>query len=850
MQCINLAGNWQLSRDGEPPIPGRLPGSTYLDFMAAGMPDPFWGTNETNASELAHHNFTYSRDFELSADFLTAAHVDLVARGVDTLCTIVLNGAVLCKTDNINRTWRLDAKSLARTGKNTIELQFENPFPYMDTRQAEEPLFSWGDYGKGAGYLRKTPCHFGWDWGPVLPPAGLIGGIELQRYEARIEDLRIRQHHSAGGVVLELTAGLAPEDNLTAACVVRLAAPDGKTVTHGMQAEGARLCCRFPVEQPRLWWCNGLGEQPLYALTVELYVNGSVADTQRRQIGLRTLELDTAPDAHGAQFRFTLNGVPIFAKGANWIPADSFITRVTREDIDFYVGSARRANMNMLRVWGGGMYESEDFYDACDRNGILVWQDFIFSCSAYPLHDRAFLDNVHAEVIDNVRRVRHRACLALWCGNNENELVAKEWKKSSRAERTNLPFYHNTLRAWVEELDGVTPYWPGSPSAGAIDQKAQRMREGEIRGDSHLWQVWHGMMPIEAFRKSPTRFCSEYGMESMPSMHTVRTFTDHPTPSLFDPVMQLHQKSPGGNGKMLYYLLAKYRNPASFEDFIYLSQLVQANAVRFAADCWRRGIGRQNGALFWQLNDCWPVASWAGIDYGKQWKAVIYMARHFNKMLCISNDYYDDRAELHVVNELPDDFTGVLQWELHGFDGEQISEGFSPVSVPAVGAARVAVVDYVENLRGRNKRDAALTARLLRGGEVLDEKHWLLVPDKDARLPHAALRRDCAEKDGAAQVTLHSPVYARYVYLEAEGVTAPWSDNFFDIPAGKSVTVTVPLPPGMDVEQLQQGLRIKTLADVEPKNGRLKDRLLQFAMLMQKRNFPTWLAYKLFYKYL
>lgn len=844
MQTFNLAGSWQLRQDNKPPIEGHLPGSTYLDFMANGMPDPFWGDNELTAKDLAHHTYTYTRSFVLTDEFLKAAHIDLVASGLDTLCTLSLNGKPLGKTDNIYRTWRLDAKALLQPGENTITLQIADPYAYIAARQEKDPLPGMMADAKGTAHLRKTPCHFGWDWGPVLPPAGLLHFIELQSYETRIEDLQLMQNHKDGTVTLTITAALAAGD--AADCSVTLTAPDGETDVYEMTGEAGSYRCEFEIESPQLWWCNGLGEQPLYHIELTAKQDGKILDSQKRQIGLRTVELDTTPDERGAQFRFIVNGVPIFAKGANWIPADSFITRFTREDMDFYINSAKHANMNMLRVWGGGMYESEDFYDACDKYGILVWQDFIFANSAYPFYETAFLDNLHAEVRDNVRRIRHRASLALWCGNNEMEFTAKMWKKDSRAAKTNLLFYHNTLREWVNELDGTTQYWPGSPSAGSLAYKLQSMKPGEIRGDSHLWQIWHGMLPIEAFRKFPTRFCSEYGMESMPSMHTVGTFTDNPEPNLFDPVMQLHQKSRGGNEKIMFYLLAKYRNPKKFEDFVYLSQLVQANTVRFATDCWRRNIGLQNGSLFWQLNDCWPVASWAGIDYGKQKKAVMYQARHFNQMLCLSNDYFDDRAELYVVNEYNKAFSGTLEWALHDFKGNLINNGALPVSLSPVSSINATVLRYKEILKGYAKEDAALTVKLVQDKQVLDEKHWLLVPDKKAKLPKGALQRDCTVKDGYATVTLYSQTYARYVYLEADGVTAPWSDNFFDIPAGESVTVSVKLPEGMTAKELQKKLRVKTLADVEPKNSRLMDKWLRFSMVLRKKNFLTWFIFKFF----
>lgn len=843
MRKIDLAGSWDLSQDGAPPIAGKLPGCTYLDYIAAGMEDPFWGENETAANELAHHAYRYSRTFTLDGDELKAAHLELVIDGADTLCTITVNGQEAGRADNLHRIWRFDLRGLCREGTNRIDLDFADPYRFLEERQQADPLPSPMTPIPGVGHLRKANCHFGWDWGPKLPPAGVARSIGLEINDVRLCDFRVCQQHQNGSVSLSVSAKIqgAREPELSGKLV--LTAPDGRQHSYTADLEKNRLQWDFPVEEPALWWCNGLGEQPLYQLEAAVFQNSIEADCLHRQIGLRTIELDTAPDGYGNQFRFIVNGVPIFVKGANWIPPDSFITRADRQTMDFYVGAARRANMNMLRVWGGGLYENEDFYDACDRDGILVWQDFAFACNPYPLYDEAYLANVRAEAEDNVSRLRSRASLALWCGNNECEVFQGMWK-DERVKKSNAEFYHNTLRQWVEELDGITPYWPGSPSSGDRERKPHNMEQGQICGDTHLWQIWHGMLPIEAFRNYPTRFCSEFGMESMPSMHTVRSFADEGRHELFEPVMQLHQKSPGGNEKILYYLLAKYPNPAEFEDYVYLSQLVQAGTVRFATDCWRRNIGLQNGAIFWQWNDCWPVASWAGIDYGRQLKAVAYQARHFNQMLCLSNDYYDDRAELYITNEYPRDFSGQLEWELKDFHGRLISGGRVEASVGAVASKRIAILRFSEILRGRRKTDAVLEVRLVRNGETADCKSWLLVPDKEAALPKVQITHRCTETNGAARVELSAPAYARYVYVEADGVTAPWSDNFFDIPAGGSVTLTVPLPEGMSAQELDRSLRVKSLADVKPKNGRLKDRWLRTAMFMKKKNFLSWFFYK------
>lgn len=843
MKRIDLGGSWTLTRDDGETLHGKLPGCTYLDYIANGMEDPFWGENETKATMIARHEYTYSRTFPVEEEFLSAKQVELTASGVDTLCTVVLNGTVLEDTDNINRLWRFSVKSLLHTGENVIELRFHDPYPYMEARQAEEPLFGAMGNGKGATHLRKTACHFGWDWGPELPPAGITDFIRLESYDARLEEIRITQHHGNGVVRLEVSLETGEQEESFFA-TLRLYAPDGKEAECSTAFTEGKAKAILSIKNPQLWWCNGLGGQPLYTLEVSLLRDGEVLDVQSKRLGLRTIELDTAPDKYGNQFRFLINGVPIFAKGADWIPGDSFITRFGKEETEFYVKSVRDANMNMLRVWGGGRFESEDFYDACDKYGILVWQDFLFACGAYPLHHPDFLENVYAEVKDNVQRLRHRASLALWCGNNENEFFSMFWKKDSPEKNSNPEFYFKTLRDWVNELDGATPYWPGSPSSGIWGKRVQSRKKGEIRGDSHLWQIWHGMRPYEAFRKLPTRFCSEFGMESFPAMGTIQSFADKASLDLFSPVMQLHQKSSGGNEKILYYLLMKYPNPESFEDFIYLSQLVQANTVRFATDCWRRRFGFTNGCLFWQLNDCWPTASWAGIDYEKQWKAVMYHACHFNKPLCLSNDYYPDRAELWVENDLPKDFSGNLEWEIMDFRGDHISGGKRPVSVPKTASSRVAVLPYRIFLRLHKKEDVFLRVRLLDGETVRDEKSWLLVPDKAAHLPKAQIDVKCTVTNGIAEIALKSPTYARYVSLENDIVSAPWSDNFFDLLPGEEKTVTVKLPKDTTTEEFPKRLKVRSFTDVKAKNGRFIDRLLQLQMIFRKKNYLTWLMFR------
>jgi beta-mannosidase len=574
--------------------------------------------------------------------------------------------------------------------------------------------------------------------------------------------------------------------------------------------------------------------------------NGRQLDSYGMRIGLRTLRLDTGQDEWGENFRFYINGIPIFAKGSNWIPSDSFVQRTTREDLGFYIQSAKRANMNMLRVWGGGYYESDAFYDWCDEYGILVWQDFAFACVSYPLYYADFVENVRQEVTDNVLRLRHRACLALWCGNNEIQMGSDLLGKYKDPNHISLEaeFFHHTLRGWVEALDADTPYWPGSPNSGTPEQKTNDLD----RGDTHLYQVWHGMRRLEAFRELPTRFCSEFGMESFPSMRAIRSFTDEKDPTVFSPVMKAHQKSGSGNEKILFYILSKYRNPARFADFVYLSQLIQSETVRMATEQWRRQMGRCNGALYWQYNDCWPTASWASIDYSRQYKAIQYRARYFNSMLCVSADMQMCHADIYIINEYPTARRCLLHWRLVRLAGGDIARGDLQVLAPPCCAENVFRLDFARHLNGVARKNAALLLNLEAEEETRSEQNNLLVADRTARLLPPGLCAKMTLKAGRdawmGRIELEAKCYARYVYVEIDGVTEPLSDNFFDIEGGGTKTIAFEAPRELAKTELRKGLRMRSLFDVQPEGSRLNDKLLQLAMFLKKQNLISYFVFR------
>ena len=662
-----------------------------------------------------------------------------------------------------------------------------------------------------------------------------------------MEQVRIGQVHTSGHADASAEVYIECVKSSTRPLSVRfiLTEPGGRLFeAHAAIKDGcAKL--QVTVNKPMLWWCNGLGGQPLYQAEITLLdAGGAALDTWTKQIGLRTITLDTSADQWGNNFRFLVNGVPVFVKGANWIPPDSFITRAAKEDLDFYIKGANHANMNMLRVWGGGYYESDMFYDLCDKYGILVWQDFAFACNKYPLTDKNFLANVEEEVKDNVRRLRHHASLALWCGNNELFIGDSGKDKKNGYAAVREQFFYTTLRTWLHKDDAATPYWPGSPCSGTPANKAN----GINWGDTHLWQVWHGLRRLDSFRTYPARFCSEYGVESLPGMSTIGLFTGTGRPvklSLSDPAVLAHQKCGGGNEKMLFYLLSKFRNPAEFSGLIYLTQIVQAETVRMATEFWRRNRGRCNGSLYWQYNDCWPAVSWAGIDYAKQYKAVQYKSRHFNAMRIIFADMYPDRGDLYVVNDYPEEFTGNVYWKLTDFSGNIITDGEFSLKQAGIAAAKVKTFVFKDILRGVSKKEAVLFAELFDStGKTISRCGNLLVDDKNAILKKPNLQTSLTVNAGTGTLTIQSDTYARYVYVEIDGITQPLSDNFFDIPPNETVTLYFPVLPDISQENLHKNIHITTLAGIEYKGTRLGSLLKRLAIRLKPMNILMWLALK------
>ena len=547
------------------------------------------------------------------------------------------------------------------------------------------------------------------------------------------------------------------------------------------------------------------------------------------------MELYQDLDEWGKTFTFVVNGVPVFAKGADWIPADSFPTRLTPERYERWIRDCAAANMNMLRVWGGGYYEDEAFYDLCDRYGILVWQDFMFACAAYPLDEPDFVENVRMEAEQAIRRLRHRACLALWCGNNEIEMLWGLWKRHKSLTAACERFFDQQLLEWVAKLDPDHSYWPSSPSSGRFLHKTNN----DAFGDTHLWQVWHGLKPFTYFRRRFTRFASEFGLEALPALETIIGFAGTQDIDLDSPVMKHHQRSNGGNDKILYYLTDRFRLPTSFSDLVYLTQIQQAEAIRIAVEHWRRNRPRCSGALYWQLNDCWPVTSWASVDYDGRWKALQYAARRFYAPLALSLEDDGSQIRVFVANDHPQPWQGTWQWSLETLLGEKVEAGSGDVTVPPTSASCLLEFDFASALKKYGAAHLVFTAGLFDGAECLASQTSLFAKEKKMDLPDPEIHSEVTQEGENLLIALTANAFARFVWLQLEGADPVFSDNFFDLPACRTVQISCPKPAGWSLEQAKCSLRVRSLADIVPVGSAASDNIRHLLLGLKPASLVT-----------
>ncbi|MFL5733903.1 MAG: glycosyl hydrolase 2 galactose-binding domain-containing protein [Chloroflexia bacterium] len=838
MQSQTLSGAWEFRQAGsEEWLPARVPGGAHTDLLALGLiPDPFVADNEKPVRWVAESGWEYRREFSCPPELRAKEKVFLVCDGLDTLATITLNGQELGHTDNMFRQYRWDVKPLLRgqgeAHANELVIAFDSPVRYAAEKQAVRSLPGVSQAIPGGPYLRKAPCQFGWDWGLQLPPVGIWKDVRLEGYShARLQEVHLRQRHAEGRVTVEARVTIERWSEEALAVTTRITAPDGEVLAgEAAVAPGSsEALVRVVVQQPKLWWPKGYGEQPLYQVEVELIEDdkskigepsvppgietSSPLDLRAYKIGLRTVELRQEEDRCGRSFGFVVNGVPVFAKGSNWIPADSFPTRISDERLEWLVRSAAESHQNMLRVWGGGFYEEERFYNLCDRYGLLVWQDFIFACSVYPLDDSEFLESVRAEVVENIRRLRHRASLALWCGNNEMEEGWDDWGWD-RPEFGDLKaaydlFFHHTLPGWCVAEDPDRSYWPSSPSSGVPFEDPN----GQRQGDAHYWDVWHGGKPFTAYRDQYPRFMSEFGFQALPTMETIRSFASEADLNMTSYVMEQHQKNASGNGLIVGQMLDAFRMPMDFESLVYLSMVLQAQGIRYGVEHWRRHKERVGGTLYWQLNDCWPVASWSSLDYFGRWKALHYAARRFYAPVLLSIEDRPPEMALHVTSDLVEPWEGSVRWSLETLSGEAIESGKELVQVPPLSSTAVRMLDFGDRVSDEKSREMVFVAELWHGNQRITTQVTTFAPTKHLALAAPDVQASMSSEGGMLVVALQSGSLARMLELSLEGVDAVFSDNYFDLPVGRAMTVTCPMPAGWTLERAREALRLRSVHD-------------------------------------
>jgi beta-mannosidase len=816
MHIQSLTGAWQFRQAGtEEWLRATVPGGAHTDLLALGrIPDPFAGDNERRLQWVAEADWEYGRRFYVTPELLSQSHIYLICDGLDTLATVRLNGRELGRTANMFRRFRRDVKSLLKAEGNELRIDFKSVMNHTARKQAERSLPGASQAIPGGPHVRKAPCHFGWDWGPKLAPVGVWKDIRLEAFDSsRLSDVHLRQFHADGTVRIEARLEI---ENWTSglSALLQVTAPDGseETVSAALES-GDDNVLAMEIENPQLWWPNGWGGQPLYRVRVQLHRCESILDEKACQLGLRTIELRQQPDQWGRSFTFVVNGRPLFAKGSNWIPADSFPTRPTEASLEILIRSAAEAHQNMLRVWGGGFYEDERFYDLCDRYGILVWQDFIFSCSVYPLDDPDFVENIRAEAIENIRRLRHRTSLALWCGNNEMEWgwVAWGWDKPERQDLKAAydRFFHSTLAEWCAAEDPDRAYWPSSPSSDIPFEDPN----GQSRGDAHYWEVWHGRKPFTAYRSQYPRFMSEFGFQALPPLETVRTYAEEEDWNMTSYIMEQHQKNSSGNALIVGQMLDAFRLPGDFESLVYLSMVLQAEGIRYGVEHWRRHTDRVSGTLYWQLNDCWPVASWSSLDYFSRWKALHYAARRFYAPLLLSIEDAPPCQSIFLSSDLLEPWHGSIHWALTALDGETVVSGEKNVHVSPLSVTTVETLDFSRYLDEDTRRERVFVAELFQGNRRLAGQTAFFAPTKHLSLVDPRIEACMTAEENLLAIELSAHSLARLVECRLAGADVVFSDNYFDLPAKETLRITAPLPAGWDLARAQAALKIRSVYD-------------------------------------
>lgn len=815
--------------------PATVPGVVHTDLMANKIiEDPFYRLNERGVQWVDKEDWEYKTSLSVNPQLFNKQNIELDFKGLDTYADVYLNDSLILKTNNMFREWTVNVKGLLKKENNTLRIYFHSPIK-MDIPQFDAlkyPLEAGNDQSENGGifdkkvsvFARKAGYHYGWDWGPRLVTSGIWRPIYLIGWDdARIKNVQyIQEKVTAKKAEIKTRVEVIADKDGEAILNIKADGIKNTWTKKAQLKKGNNLIeTDIVIHNPELWWTNGLGKAHLYPFIATVSMNNKVADVQTTRLGLRSLKVVHEKDAEGHTFHFELNGVKIFAKGANYIPQDNFLPRVTPERYEKTILDAVNANMNMLRIWGGGIYENDIFYDLCDQYGILVWQDFMFACSTYPMNPD-LLENIRQEAIDNVVRLRNHPCIAIWCGNNEIHTAWFNWGWMTKYEKLGVldemrkdykDVFHKVLPEVVKEYDPTAFYWPSSPYGGDPDAKCET---GKIvwnpDGDAHYWGVWHAKDSIANYNKIRARFFSEYGFQSFPEYQSVLKYApeerDH---NIYSDVMMAHQR--GGshaNGLIEWYLLNEYQKPEDFPTFLYMGLLLQGDAIKTAIEAHRRDMPYCMGTLFWQHNDCWPVASWSSRDYYGRWKAQHYFAKKAFNDILVSPIAENDTLIVYVVSDRLKSIKGKLDIRVMDLKGKILFEQVKNITLPA-NTSKIQFSEPVTNvLNGRKANEVVVNARFYENGDgEVVSNNYFFTRFKDVDFPKADIQVTAVPSGDGFDVTILSDVFARGVFLSIDGIDNFFSDNYFDLLPEEPVTIHV--TTSLDKKEFDKQLKIQSV---------------------------------------
>lgn len=809
---IPLNDQWEFKQtDKDQWYPATVPGSVQRDLIQQSvLPNPYYGLNEEKVQWVENENWDYKKSFHLTQDQLKYDDVLLTFEGLDTHADVYLNGAKLFYSDNMFLQYQQSVKNLLREGENNLYIRFYSPIHHvMPARLSngfEYPVGNDHREEKLSVYSRKAPYHYGWDWGMRLVQMGIWRPVHLTLYnQLRIDDYFVEQKsitEETAYTVNHLEVYNLSDTNKQAKIELSYALNNQEAIKIHKDVtlhEGKnQISIPLEVNNPQRWMPNGWGEQPLYDFKAEVLVdNKTIAETSHK-IGLRTIRVVAEPDQYGESFYFEVNGKPLFAKGANYIPGEIMNTKQDDEYYEKLFDNVVAANMNMIRIWGGGFYENEKFYELADQKGILVWQDFMFACTPYP-HDNYFLENVADEARYNTKRLRNHASVAMWCGNNEVEESIKYWGFDKQYSKDVMKGfregYDKTFRellpSIVMEIDPNKYYLHGSP-----DTANWGRTESLNYGDAHYWGVWHGRQPFEVLDENVPRFMSEFGFQSFPEMKTIRTFAEPQDFDIESEVMKSHQKSGIGNEAIKQYMKMYYNTPSNFEDFVYVGLVMQGQGMKHGLQAHRRNRPFCMGTLYWQLNDSWPVVSWSGIDYYNNWKALHYKARDVFAPIAINVHRQEDKLNFHILSDKLNDVEHLtLKISLIDFRGKTLKEIEKEVTAKANISEKVHTVDISSFATPEQQSNSIVNVELINNNnhKVATENYFFFWPNK-LNLPKTTIEKSVLYAEGKYEVTLKSKYLAKDVFVEIPIQGAKFSDNFFDLLPGEEKTITITSP--------------------------------------------------------